>query len=568
MSSALDILKLNRSSAVAEEAVFAHWQDYRRWLRLRIELLDVSKAETGGTVSFDDSDELDNQARSKMVEDSLKSLSTETRAIFERALEQRLNDARNAADFSQQRLNLDFDTDLERQTLVAMLDECEGRGTDAEGHERDGSVGLVPIDPDAETGWYAVELVALDALPSDATYEIHEKQGWKEYRLQIIAVAVLVIGVVIFNVLPYLPSGEDVVAQVISGNASYNDLPLPASFPADLTLTTQGGETRDLRIEPREAGWFPPDLADDAPADVLYWEDAGISYPARLCVPDAVPLADLASITIHDGVYLPARTYRIAAGSGQPTDLTIAPCNGGESVAAVLDTVEPQAAHGAGETVAISGETAITVLGVDVISRDRDPDLPPETVRVDVRVVVEGANPDWTALRPRLLLSTGTEYAMIGTPRAAGDGTVTVSYGIATPRYARDARWIISTDERHAARWQMLIAPPLPRATVLAQELAVGDPAITMQGTSLRMELPLTNTSDLPLIVQPADLRLSYSGLDANAAPQPLIDGLTSPLTGGEARTITVTIPLSGERGMTLTLGSAIFDLMPVMEGG
>lgn len=557
MSSALDMLKLNRSSAATEEAVFAHWQDYRRWLRLRIELLDARHAETSTTVAFDESDELDSHARATMIEESLRSISAESQAVFERALDLRLNEARAEVNLSQtQRLNLDAERDLERQTLVALLDECEGKATD------DG-LGLVPVDPDAEAGWYAVALRALESLPSDATYAIQEKTGWSAYRTRLVFFGFLVAGAIVFILWPYLfVSAEAMLTDVLTGSATYNEWPLPAYVPSGLTLEMQNGDPLVMQVEARETQQFPPDLAQDAPTDVLYWEDAGISYPARLCVPETVPMADLKAIIVHDGTYLPARTYRMAE-TGQTADLLIVPCAGGEPLAAMIDTVAPLAMLTPGEDAAVSNTTALSVRGIEVISADRDPDLPPETVRVDVQVVVEGDPPDWTALRPRLLLATGVEYAMIGTPQDRGDGSVAVSYGVDTPQYAREALWVVTPDPGHALRWQLTVTPPLPRAIVLAQELALGDPVVTIEDNHLHLELPITNTGRLPLALQPSDLQVSYADLAPNETPAPLLDGLSTPLAAGEERTIAIIVPWSGNRTLTVALGSARFDINP-----
>jgi hypothetical protein len=141
--------------------------------------------------------------------------------------------------------------------------------------------------------------------------------------------------------------------------------------------------------------------------------------------------------------------------------------------------------------------------------------------------------------------------------RTSADGTTELRFLVGAPSEPLPAEFRLTDPAtRLITRWQVPITMPINRLQLLRNILRID--GLTTSGER-ELAMTVTNTSPQPLNLMPTDLTLEQDG-----ARQLLtsIRGIDTPLSAGETRSLTLSLPPDLRGGATLRIGTAQYRLI------
>ncbi len=513
-------LSLTDQAYLREDAVRSIIRDWQIYLRARLVYLtpdepqpDVFERDT-------------NTNRQEEAARDIAMLSQSTRAMFEQAVHERRETRR--ADLERNERIADPD-ELDRLTLSELLRESL---------QPDNGYILVPSRDEAgQIDWLEFRADELETLPDERSYRTAKRGAAQRERLKRIVAGVALIPVILLLVWTIFRSNDTPRSASATG-ASVNGASVSA-WPA--TRLTLHGDT-----EP--ASW------PLAPVDTSAWPNekgaayvrAGVWLPVTACAPvDSFAAFDEARIAGDGSV--PERVYTLGKLADTPApDLVLTAC--GDPAIHIAGMLQPAAAPPAaaiGESIPLA-DHQITLASVTVSGPADTPDVPQGAARITITLV----GGDITAFAPVLRLSDGTQQTAPEI-RTNSDGSTELRFLVTAPRETLPAELRLSDSAaRQAARWIVQIAPPPERLRVLQERLLVADVYSNGDGT---LSAVVTNTSDQPLELSPADVTIEYQGL---RTPIDALQGSDTALVPGETRTLTLSLSADLQGSPTLWIGA------------
>lgn len=528
----MTISPFERAGAALHEAVHRQWRDWTRYLEAHLVLLDARTAER--QVAFERDETLEEQAN--QAHTTLAALPPAQRALFEQLHEERRQAVQAAQEAEPGRTKPPDPDVVDRQALQALRDEATGGG-DPNGW------GIVPLREGARVTWYEVNVAALQAAPTAATYALGSAEGGS-MRTRLILAGLLVGGGILFLLVWFLwpRTARRTVTMdplVVANGAALAPWPLRQ-------VIVEGGDHAPATLP---VSTTPPASSDSPPAAI--WVPTHL-VPLRLCLPADV-LADAEQITLVSGEGRPDRVYILTSTLDHP-DLRLDPCSGraASRTAMFQQLAAPDdAAVGVAQTLA--DETTATLAAITLIGPGDDPSLPIGQARVVVQV--QAAITDWAAYAPTLLLADGQARLPAEAPRTIGNRTE-LHYLVPLPTTTLAVAWSLTPPETaQPRRWRATLPVPPDRASVMRAALAVSTVAPAFHDGTLTLTITLRNRRKQPILLRPDDIVLTRSsGTDALALTAPTPVAFAEPLAGGVTRTLVLMVALNDEPADPLIL--------------
>jgi hypothetical protein len=530
-----------RADARFYEQIAAHARQYLAFLDARLALLTIQTAR--GAAAFERADARDEDERAAQT--TLASLPPASRALFEAVVEQE----RQTVQSEQTTRGLDPD-EATLQALRRLRDEAQGIGTE-------GGKGLIPRGTPDEVKWYAIDLTALHAAPTAATYAA--TAGDPRTRRRMMLQAGVALGVLMLALIWLLIPRAKVLSTANIRVATANGAPLAAWPIHALAVTNSAGDTLTLPVSPTASlGWPAAN-----PQQLAYWHTNSV-WPLRVCLPPALLTSAAQVRLVSDGAH-PDRVYTLASASEAATDLILAPCSAADTglrrASLSATSALPALALGTSARLPIG---PVTPIAVAIAGPGDDPALPPDQARVSVRVRAP-QDVDWPTLAPALLLPSGA--AVLPSDTRALTGESELRYLVPLPTTPLALLWQLTpSQDAPAVRWHATLEPPPSRAAVLRANLGREPPHVTPGDTpgTIVVTFAVVNRGAAPLQLSGSDITLA-------AANQPPITpdpaALRQPLAPGERRTIALNAPLGPRATLTLTIGVARYAIA-LEEGG
>lgn len=531
-----------RQSAAQEaafiEEVLNEWRDWRAYLQAQQSLLDARRTDQHDPFELNSVDEQEAHAQH-----ALNRLPAGRRALFQQEHDRRRQQMALDLDADRRRNGLRGATDpdeVDVQTLVALLGECEGRSS-ADGR------GMVPRADGTYWGLEVSDL--LDAPPLDA-YAIKGTVTPQQKLLLVGGMLAMVLGVGVVFWLLFFSGGGPIIATGPAPELVINEQP---ATPLALRAIDLGDGAPPRTLLP-----VPDPTPFPAGAAAAVRDDT--AYPPLLCL-DSGSLEAAQSVTLHSSGTHPARTYTLRpADTAGPIDLLLEPCDGiGSGRAGVLQKVTPPADSSIGHAVALpapaEGSVTVTVQALDLIGPGHDLTLPADGARASVHVTADQPL-DWPTLQPRLLLQTGAQVLPAAT-EAQATGGVVFHFLIDAPTAPLDAAFLLSSGDQ-VVRWRTALAPPPTRQAVLRTGLHLDDVQaeagdVTGETLPLTVSVTLHNRLEQPLTLTPADLSVQQGDVPL---PLPELTSLREPLAADGQRDLTLLLTVAlDDAPLTLTIG-------------
>lgn len=533
------------AKGVIEESILTRWGNWRTWLQLNLERLQLREEMEKADAGFD-LDEAPQKARLKEIETQIAAIPSEERGEFQTAYE---NKRSAIADLDQRSGSLPKDvTEIDRAALNQLLVLCNG-------DPAADKPGLVPY----KGQWFKLDTRALNNVPTAAQYAV----GGAARRGQINIVSILGMGVVLvlFGIYLWAQYGprdtkapEVVAAPAVMLNAT------PVALWRPITLVVQGGDTR-LLIQK-----VAPSLWPSADKGMAGWRE-GSTWPLELCVArEALPEAGAQLQIASEGGAL-LRTYQLAAAPGDlsaPTSLTLQACDDEREVRyGALTSSAPPSSAAVGEAQSLPISPRLTVLDVAAVGPGQDTNIPAGKVRISLQVSSDRPVTDWGALKPRLQLATGEALELITKPVAEANGHTVLTYLAAPYQAPMAAAWEVSDlSTGETIRWRLTVPTPASRLVYLAKYLRVETPQASVPEVGiLHLEIPLTTTAPDGVILRYEDIAVRQG--DAVIAV-PIFTQEDATVSPGETTTLALDLlPPEPEQEVTLTIGRQVFAIQP-----
>lgn len=521
----------NLHDAAFQEHAIAQWRDWRRFLTLNLQLIDL-RAAPAGEIAFELGDS--SAEREHAIKAQLAAIPADVRALFGRMLEDRRSqvqatlaaERRAAGDPRGQPLDAD---EVERTALAALLDEAQGLATQG--------IGQVPM----ADGWYDVDAAQLGDVPDESRYQLAGARRLPLQRVVMIAVVLLAGGLAIWLTRPVraLPAGA-AAAEVL-----VNDQPITPWQPYTLDLI--GAHHVTLPVLAAEAA---------AAGERAGWQPG--AWPLTLCAPPEA-LAGATSARVGGSGDMPVRSYTITDSVLAAADLIIEPCSGaGTPRYGLFQSAGPLVPQALGAAGRLSDGRSLTLRTLTTIGPAQDPTLPPATMQV-VAVADTPAQFDWAHLSAALRWPDGSD--ILPTDTSVDAATATFRYLAPLAAQPLEAvQWRVSDPSGGALlAWQAPLAPPPTRAQLLAGALAdVQVQAVRAGPDSIRLTLAIENGSPGQLALSAADIGATLAGRRLEIAP---IEALRTPLAAHESRSVELVLALPAHQTLVLTLGSFAFEI-------
>jgi hypothetical protein len=521
----------NLNDTAFQEQAIAQWRDWRRFLDLHLQLLDVRSSAAVDAEAFEIADSAADRERE--IKRQLAAIPGDARALFERLVEERRQQVHAAMDAERRATGdsrgrpLDAD-DVERAALGALLDEAEGTAT--------AGIGQVPM----ADGWYDVDAAKLHDVPDETRYRLAGAKRLPAARLAAIVGVVALGAAAIWLTRP----GQPDIAGAVKAAVVVNDRPVEPWAPRAVTLI--GDRQVTLPVIRRAAGADP---------QAAQW-DTG-AWPLTICAPGGAT-AGLSGVVVASAGDAPARTYAIRELAPEGADLIVAPCGEpSKRYYAAFQSVEPLPAHAVGETAHAEAGPRITLRAISVAGPGQDPSLPQGRARVFVTADAPSTI-DWSRMNPTLRWPDGQDVLPSeSTPR---EGGMTFSYLV--PLFdapIEQVQWRVTEPAAGAPlRWRARLDPPPSRREVVSRAVTDAQAQAERAAGALRVTLALTNTSDTALALVESDITIVQGG---RRLPIPPLDALRAPLAAGERRAIELVIDLVAPQPITLSVGAFAFEI-------
>mgnify|MGYP005844274081 CR=1 FL=1 len=529
-----------RAGAALQEAVHQQWRDWTGYLRAHLTLLDARAAER--QVAFERDETL--AARTRQAHAVLDGLPHARRALFDELYEARRQELHATPAAAADGVANDPDR-IERAALDALLHEATG-GDDPAGW------GVVPIREGSTITWYEVNVAALQAAPTAATYALgaaDEGQMRARYALA----GLLIGGGVLFLLVWFLwPRNQTVFSPAAPSAATVNGAPLAPWPIVGLRVEAAGAAPTTLSVGTSATGQ----------TDAIW--DAEHLAPLRLCLPADV-LDTVTSLTLLSGEGKPDRVYTITTDAPPRPDLLLRPCSGDAPPrAATLEQISalPDAAPGEAHTLA-DGETAM-LAALTLSGPGDDPTLP--TGQASLVVQAEAPFTDWAAYAPTLLLANGQALLPAEAPTVTENGTA-LHYLIPLPTADTPVVWSLTPPgTQRPSRWRTTIPAPPDRATVVREAIRLRSVEPERVASTLTLTVTVQNARDQPFILTRDDIRLTR-GTTTEPLPLTLPEpaALNAPLAPGATRTLVLSaaVPSALTDPLILTVGAQRVRLTP-----
>jgi hypothetical protein len=540
-----------RSDARHQAEIKAWWRDWYRYLTAQLQLLDARQAEATSPPSFERTEQAWEQQRAQ-AEQTLKRIPHDRRGIFDRTRDARRAevqaqlDAKHQSNGSSRNLALDPDV-VERETLRSLLEQAQGEGT------AEDRWGAVPMPQ----GWYELQVGALLHAPAAAEYSVTLDDVDERRRRWLMITALILAGLIgVWWTWPRRPATA--AAGSASGAIQVNGHAIQPWPVVGVTLIAGNGTRTTLPVTPTDALDWPTTTGRGA------WWRTRTAASLELCVP-AAALTDARTVDVESSGDAPLRSYVLQANMPPRPDLLVDPCTADPHVApraGTLQAVTPRSDQPLDKPVKVGVQGAdVRVESAQVLGVGQDPQLPPDTYRVVVRVMASPAI-DWTALDPHLLLQTGLD-SIPSAPVApvATREMRSIEYLVPAFSSSIDAAWYITDpDTRTQLRWRLKLESPRSRGDVLRDSLDVtvtGERASGTQNGTIR--LALRNISSSPVVLHNDDVTVTQRD---RVVPGTSLSAASVSVAPGEARTLE--LPLRGidwTQTVSVRLGSAHFQL-------
>ncbi len=521
----------NLNDAKFQEQAVAQWQDWRRFLRLSLQLLDIRSTPSSDPNLFEVEESVADRERE--IKTQLAVIPGDVRAIFEREVEARRQqvyaqmdaDRRASGDVRGRPLDAD---EVERAVLTALLGEAEGLDT--------GGIGVVPM----ADGWYDVEADKLRDVPDETRYRLAGSKRLPASRIVAMAALVAFGAVAIWWTRPATTVPASVSSAVLV-NEQVVDLWTPRS------ITLLGEQSITLPVVAR---------SDTASADHAQWA-RGV-FPLTICAPDPV-LAGVSSVQVVSVGDAPDRTYAIHDLLPGAADLVIESCSGnGNTRYGSFESSRLPQMHALGEAGQLSDGRTYTLRTLSVAGPGQDTTLPKGRAQVVASIDTPSAV-DWSQMNVILRWPDGQELLPSSTePHMSG---VTFRYLVPlfdAPLEVAQVR-ALNPASGEAVYWQSPLNPPLTRAQVITQALAdVQANAERTTSGALRVTLLLTATNGEPLLLTEDDIIVTQNN---RRQPLPRLEALRTPLAAGERRKIELVLQVAARQTITLSIGAFAFQL-------
>jgi len=535
--------QMERQSELAQELIVSWWHDWRTFLRLRTEQLDLRATTSAVAPTFDD-DDAPATTRWAALAEQLARIPSERRSVFERVTAQRIESVRRAtvaagADDPLRGLSAatSDEASVERQALLSLQAEADKGGV-----------------PTAGDVWYDLDVARISSVPAPHAYKggVRLNQRTQSILAGFGLVATL-IGLAVFFFFPWPDRATTATAAInVPPGLTVNDA---AVAPWSLRAIQRDSEA-PVALGGRGATWPPTDAASPTlRADQV--------YPLELCLPDGneAPAPVPSRLTLLGAEGAADRVYLLtpAEEGVAPTDLRLSRCGDGALLASgVLAELRPIAVLAVGAAQPLGALGALQVQQVAVVGAAEDPQIPSGMAEIRVDVQADGGV-DWLTLSPTLVSEQGQSWGQSGL-RPLDGGAIQIVHLIAAPEGVQSALWQLTDPLSHAvARWSLEIAPPRTRLAILttATRLEVVGAAWDAAGLLL-LDLRVTNTGDTPLRLQPTDLELFQ---DDTPLAAPAIERGEQMIAPGETVTVTATGVADPARPVQVYLGVAGFTI-------
>ncbi|MBC8163005.1 MAG: hypothetical protein H7Z42_17495 [Roseiflexaceae bacterium] len=515
------------SDAQFQEQTVMAWRDWRRFLSLQLQLLDL-RANLGVASSADAFEIQDSGvAQERTIKAQLAMIAPQLLGIFEHALAEKRAAMQTALEAeqratSQGRSEIVAADVIDRAALAALLSDAEGKQTHG--------IGAVPL----ADGWYEVDQDQIDVLPDDARYKLRAPRKLGPGRIALGAAITLLGAAALWLALPQ----PEVAAQPSAAVLLDNQPVIPWQLQT-LELTSAGA-TRTYAVVSTGAA---------NPGDAAQWQKD--LWPLTLCIPEqGAPLIEGA--TVRGDAATAARVYAPAVGAAR--DLIIRSCGGELLFAGMLTdtTLTPPLVLGVSAT--LPDGQSVAALAIMALGASSQPDLPPGLVQVVVRVKGDQAAlsgrttalrmPDGEDIQPSSVTSEGAQVLFHYLVPAFTAQLAAVQWRIGDP-----ATGVV-------AIWQAALELPTTRADQLRQALADVQLEAQHRADGV-LYIRLTMRAAQPLQLAEADLLLAQAG---QARLIPPLDALRTPLKAGETRTIELALATPSGQLMTITIGDFAFE--------
>ncbi len=523
----------NLNDVKFQEHVVAQWQDWRRFLRLSVQLIDIRSIPAGDWDVF----EVEESAadREGEMKTQLATIPTDVRATFDREIEARRQQVYAQMDAERRALGgvrgrpLDAD-EVERATLTALLDEAEGTATEG--------IGVVPM-PD---GWYDVEADKLRDVPDESRYRLADTK-----RLSVPKIAAIVALVVFGGLAIWLtrPTNTVPASAATSSTVLVNEQAVALWSPRAVTFL--GAQQITLPVVER---------SEATHAEHAQW-DRGV-FPLTMCAPERA-LAGLTSVQLVSVGDAPHRTYTIGDIGPDTADLVVASCGGNGNVRyGSFENAQSPHVYEVGEAGQLSDGRAFTLRSLSVVGPGQDTTLPQGRAQI-IAIVDTPAAVDWSRLGVVLRWPDGQDVFPSATEPHAGG--VMFRYLVPlfeTPLEIAQIR-VMDGASGEAVYWQAPLDPPSPREEVITEALA--DVELLAERTSLgalHITLSLTNTPEHSLLLREDDIIVTQ---DNRRMEIPRLETLRTPLAAGERRTIELVMQVPERQTLTVSIGAFAFQL-------
>jgi hypothetical protein len=525
----------NLHDAAFQEQAIAQWRDWRRFLSLHLQLIDVRSTAALDADAFEVADSAGERERE--IKAQLAAIPADVRALFERVVDERRQQVHAAMDAERRASGdtrghpLDAD-EVDRAALAALLDEAEGTGASG--------IGQVPL----ADGWYDVDAARLRDVPDEARYRLAGAKRLPAARLAAIVAVVVLGAAALWLTRPGRSGAASASAPaVVTVNGQAAELWAPRA------MTLAGAQSVALPVVRRAAG------ADPRAAQ---WDER--AWPLTICAP-AETLNGLARVEVSGAGDAPARAYAIHDIAPEAADLVVAPCDGaGQRYYGALQSTLPLAAASVGEPRRLRGGDELTLRAIGVAGPGEDTRLPQGKAQVVVTADAPAAM-DWSRVNASLRWPDGQD--LLPSDSAPRDGGMTFRYLVPLFEAPLDVvQWRVTdpaTGETLA--WQARLEPPPARQQVLAGALA--DVRVQAERTPsgpLRVTLAVTNGGAGALALAEDDLVVVQGG---RRLPVPPLEALRTPLAAGEQRAVELVLNTSPRESVTLSIGAFAFELAP-----
>lgn len=427
---------------------------------------------------------------------------------------------------------------VERATLTALRDEAIGAGTL-------NGVGMVPIRTGGSVTWYDVDVAALRAAPTAATYALGGESD--SMRTRAILAGLLVVGGVLFLAVWFFwpRAGEHHLAMrsVITANGVGLN-PWPAR--SILVTDNDAGQTK-LSVSTSVS---PTDTEPTA-----IWDGTQL-IPLRLCLPGNV-LTTAQQITLVSGNGYPDRIFVLTTNTDNP-DIHLASCDGRATPrTAIFQRLELPADAGIGDTRTLADGNAATLTAITLMGPGDDPTLPSGQARITVQV--NAAITDWTSVAPTLLLPSGQTRLPAEAP-ITDDDVTSLTYLVPLPASSLEIAWSLTpASTAQPTRWRATLPAPPDRATVVADALAIEAVVPILRDGTLTLTVTVRNRRDLPFFLRLDEMTLTRSnGAETFVLTAPTPTAFADSLAPGATRTFTLTASVRGDltEPLILTVGA------------